>query len=311
MLQINGLSEGIEIFKTLGSEVRMRIIELLSENGPMSHGEIASSLGLTVGAVTSHIKRLEECRMIQVTQEHTGHGLRKTCTLQVDQILLNVYPAAEEYNAKVYETEIPIGQYSDYGIRPDCGLAGENGIIGVENDARSFAWPERLRTSMLWFHDGYIEYRIPNLLPEKNRIMQLTLSFEISSADQGLPDDTRSDIHFSLNGKPLGHWKTIRQADQAHGIYTPYWWTSPHRQHGYLKMLVVNAMGVFLDGVKVAETGPAWEFLDSFGEMKLRFECHPESGCEGGLALYGNNFGNYRQNIHARVHYMPEETLNG
>lgn len=54
-------------------------------------------------------------------------------------------------------------------------------------------------------------------------------------------------------------------------------------------MLVINNMGVFLDGVKVEETGPDWGFLDSFGEMKLCFECHPEDGCAGGLALYGNN----------------------
>ena len=76
-------------------------------------------------------------------------------------------------------------------------------------------------------------------------------------------------------------------------------------------MLVINGMGVFLDGVKIEETGLDWQFLDSFGEMKLRFECHPVSGHEGGIALYGANFGNYKQNIHARVHYMPEEPING
>ena len=30
-----------------------------------------------------------------------------------------------------------------------------------------------------------------------------------------------------------------------------------------------------------------------------------------GLALYGDGFGNYHQNIRARVHYMPEEIVNG
>ncbi len=311
MLQINGLTEGLELFKTLGSEVRLRIVQLLSEQGTLSLTEIASSLGLTSGAVTPHIRRLEESGIITISQEHTGRGLKKNCSLEVDEILLNVYPTMEALNTRIYETDVPIGQYSDFGVHAGCGLAGDSALIGVEDDPRSFAWPERLKAGMLWFHDGFIEYRIPNLLPEGTRIMQLTLSFEISSADQGLPEDSLSDIAFSLNGESLGNWLTIRQADQSRGIYTPHWWPTHVRGHGYLHMIVINSGGVFLDGVKVRETGPDWRFLDSFGEMKLRFSCHPENGHEGGLALYGSNFGNYKQNIHVRVHYEPEDTDNG
>ena len=123
MLQINGLSDGLELFKTLGSDVRMRIVELLSEQGEMSHAEISTALQLTNGAVTSHIRRLEESGIIRITQQHTGRGLKKVCSLAVDQILLNVYPTTEDPNTKVYETDVPIGQYSDFGVHPDCGLA--------------------------------------------------------------------------------------------------------------------------------------------------------------------------------------------
>ena len=40
-------------------------------------------------------------------------------------------------------------------------------------------------------------------------------------------------------------------------------------------------------------------------------EAHPEDGLEGGMALYGNGFGNYKQDIMARVHYMPEDVFYG
>ena len=309
MLQINGLAEGLEVFKALGSDVRMNIIKLLSENGEMNLNQIASALGLTNGAVTSHVRRLEEAGIIRVTQEHTTRGLKKNCSLKEDQILLNVYPANEEHATKVYETEVQIGHYSDYSVRPGCGLAGEKALIGAIDDPRVFAWPERVDTEMLWFHDGYIEYRIPNLLPEGQRIIQMTLSFEISSADEGMVEDTQSDILFSLNGRSLGSWLSVRQPDSTKGIYTPLWWNKHHRQHGYLKMLVINQMGVFLDGVMVQETGLDWDFLDENKEMKLRFEAHPQDGHSGGIALYGSRFGDYQQNIHARIHYMPEETL--
>ena len=36
MLHIKNLNDGLELFKTLGSDVRMRIVELLSERGEMN-----------------------------------------------------------------------------------------------------------------------------------------------------------------------------------------------------------------------------------------------------------------------------------
>ena len=74
---------------------------------------------------------------------------------------------------------------------------------------------------------------------------------------------------------------------------------------------MINGRGVYLDGVKMEDTGPDWKFQDENGEMKLRFESRPLNGREGGLALYGSGFGNYKQDILARIHYMPEESIHG
>lgn len=311
MLQINGLEQGLEVFKCLGSEVRMEIVKLLAENHEMNLNELASGLGLTNGALTAHIRKLEECGIIQITTAHTGRGLQKICSLKVDQLLLNVYPAEEEGSMKMYETSIRIGHYNDYSVHPGCGLAGETALVGAENDPRCFSWPQRLEAQMLWLHDGFVEYRIPNLLPEKQEIVQLTISFEISGADQGSEHDTQSELHFRLNGEEIGRWTTLPARDNARGIYTPPGWNRKERRYGYLKMLVVNATGSYLDGVKVADRDPAAPFLDENNEMKIRFEAHPENGREGGLALYGSGFGNYKQDILVRVHYMPEGTVHG
>ena len=59
MLHITSLSEGLEIFKALGSEVRIEIINILLENNNISMNELASRLNITNGALTSHIKKLE------------------------------------------------------------------------------------------------------------------------------------------------------------------------------------------------------------------------------------------------------------
>lgn len=311
MLRIDGLTQGLEVFKALGSEVRMQVVQLLSEKGPMTAGEIAASIGMTPGALAAHLKKLADAGIIESTPSHTENGRQKVFSLLADQLLFSVAPPKEENHVKVYETQIPVGHYSDYAVLSPCGLAGDTSLIGPEDDPRAFAWPERVGAGVLWFHDGYIEYRIPNLLPDDQAIVQITLSFEISSADQGDPADTLSDIGFFLNGCPLGEWRTIPSADSARGIYTPLWWGGTRRQHGFLKMLVINYSGVFLDGARL--TGPADPsvFPDSTGELKLRFEVHPREGRDAGFAIYGKEFGNYHHDILARVHYMPKEKVYG
>ncbi|MBR2260063.1 MAG: helix-turn-helix domain-containing protein [Blautia sp.] len=301
MLQINGLDEGLEIFKALGSEVRMRIVQLLSQNGDMNLNDLAQTLEVTNGAITAHIKKLEECGIIQVKTAHTGHGIQKICSLAVDEILLNLYPAQEVRNFMAYETSIRVGHYSQYSAKPGCGMAGPENLIGPVDDARCFSYPEHLDAELVWLHDGYMEYRIPNLLPEGNRIMQMTISFEVSDADYGMEEDPNADIAFYLNGSLLGEWRSLPSVKHSRGIYTPAWWNGPLRQHGYLKMLVVNERGAFLDGVKITETIPDL----NQEEMTLRFESRPKDGHTGGLALYGSGFGNYKQDIHVRIHYSP------
>ena len=90
MLHIKSLDEGLEIFKALGSEVRINIVKLLLENREMNMNELASSLGITNGALTSHIKKLEETGIIKVITEHGRHGNQKLCRVDVDKILVEV-----------------------------------------------------------------------------------------------------------------------------------------------------------------------------------------------------------------------------
>ena len=75
----------MKFLKALGSEVRINIVKLLLENREMNMNELASSLGITNGALTSHIKKLEETGIIKVLTEHEGHGNQKMCRVNVGQ----------------------------------------------------------------------------------------------------------------------------------------------------------------------------------------------------------------------------------
>ena len=67
MLHIKSLEEGLDIFKALGSDIRIEIIRILLENRDMNMNELASRLKITNGALTSHVRKLEECGIITVT----------------------------------------------------------------------------------------------------------------------------------------------------------------------------------------------------------------------------------------------------
>lgn len=307
MLKINGLEEGLEVFKTLGSEVRLRIVKLLSEKGAMNLNEIADALDLTNGALTAHIRKLEESGIINIVSENTGRGNFKVCSLKEDSLYLDLRPSEEEQNIKVYETDIRIGHYGDYSIQAPCGLAGRNSLIGEADMTKYFAYPEHLDAELLWFHNGYVEYRIPNLLPANRRIVQIMVSFEISSAVQQSAGEAPSQIEFVLCGEKIGRWHSFEEPDNARGIYTPSWW-GKERQHGFLKMIVVNEMGTFLDGRQISEKGFGNRVLTEYSDLRFRFQTHETAKYKGGLALYGKGFGNYKQDIRVQVHYMPDET---
>ena len=119
MLHITSLMDGLEIFKALGSDVRIEILNILLENNNMSMNELASRLKITNGALTSHIKKLESCGLITTSSESAGHGNQKICSVHLDKILIDL--EKEEEFSNVYNTELKVGHYSSYNICPTCG----------------------------------------------------------------------------------------------------------------------------------------------------------------------------------------------
>lgn len=77
MLHIKSLEEGLNIFKALGSEIRVEIIKILLKSDGMNMNELAQHLKITNGALTSHIRKLEEAGLISVVNETASHGNQK------------------------------------------------------------------------------------------------------------------------------------------------------------------------------------------------------------------------------------------
>lgn len=307
MLHVKNLDEGLEIFKALGSELRINIIKLLQENHEMNMNELATSLGITNGALTSHIKKLEESGIIQVMTERGSHGNQKVCKVAVDKIVVDVESEENEEDQNIYNTEVKVGHYSDYEVYPTCGLATSQAIVGEVDDPRYFSHPDRINAGILWFTKGYIEYIIPNLLPNATKIDQITVSLEISSEAPGINNDWPSDISILLNDVKIGTWTSPGDYGDVQGIFTPDWWFPNWNQYGLLKMIVINKKGTFVDGLKISDVTINEFNLDYKSTVRFKFEIEEDAKNVGGITIFGSEFGNYNQDIKVRIAYSPME----
>lgn len=307
MLHVKNLDEGLEIFKALGSELRINIIKLLQENHEMNMNELATSLGITNGALTSHIKKLEESGIIQVMTERGSHGNQKVCKVAVDKIVVDVESEENEEDQNIYNTEVKVGHYSDYDVYPTCGLATSQAIVGEVDDPRYFSHPDRINAGILWFTKGYIEYMIPNLLPSATKIDHITVSLEISSEAPGINNDWPSDISILLNDVKIGTWTSPGDYGDVQGIFTPDWWFPNWNQYGLLKMIVINKKGTFVDGLKISNVTINEFNLDYKSTVRFKFEIEEDAKNVGGITIFGSEFGNYNQDIKVRIAYSPME----
>jgi len=308
MLHIKTLDEGLDVFKALGSEIRISIIKLLLKHKGMNMNELATSLGITNGALTSHIKKLEDCGIVTIVSETTGHGNQKKCMVHLDKILIELESA--EHKKNIYETDIKIGHYSNYQVLPTCGLASSSHLIGEVDDARYFAHPNRIDSDILWFTSGYVEYMIPNFLPVSQKIDEITISAELSSEAPGVNDIWPSDIYFHLNDICLGMWTSPGDYGDVRGIFTPDWWYPNWNQYGLLKLIVINHAGTFIDGLQISDVSLKDLNLDYRSTIRFKFAIPEDAVHVGGLTIFGRNFGNYNQDIKVRIHYSPIDDNN-
>lgn len=303
MLHITSLDEGLEIFKALGSDVRIRIINILLENSNMSMKDLASRLNITNGALTGHIKKLENCGLITTSAESIVHGNQKICSVNWDRIIVDFEKPVVDEN--VYNTEVKIGHYSNYDITPTCGLASGKAIIGEVDDIRYFEHPERYNSEILWFTKGYVEYVIPNFIPRLQKITQISISMELSSEAPGINNNWPSDIEFYLNDTLIGSWMSPGDFGDVKGMLNPPWWPDSWNQYGLLKLLVINKKGTFIDGLKISDVTIDQFNLDYRSSIRLKLAVDENSKHKGGLTLFGKSFGNYSQNINISISYVP------
>lgn len=282
----------LEVAKALASELRLRILETLSER-PMSVTELTQQLGVAQPTVSINIQILESAGLIETAQRF-GRG--KICSRSCNSLLLDL-PRIPNDVTHTYTIQMPVGLYSDFHAKAPCGLVGKEGIIGNVDDPHAFYRPERAEAFLLWLsEDGYLEYKFPST-PSTNRpLRSLSVSAELCSEVLGFKEDWPSDITLSINGWDIGTWTSPGDFGEKKGELTPGWWVGG-TQYGLLTEWTVDDNGSSINGRPSSFVTLKQLKLDADQPIVVRFTVKADARNRGGLNILGKHFGNVPQDI--------------
>lgn len=299
-MQLDISESSLAIYEALASNVRLEIIKLLSKN-KMNIKEIAAELGLSSAVITKHISKLEKADIIKTEKIPGKSGIQKISILKVDRIEI-VFPKKIYHSFETRETNIPIGHYTDYHVLPTCGLATNKDFVGEVDQPKFFMDSKRMDAQILWFTEGFVEYKTPNFLGANENLEQLEISMEISSEFPFSNDVWPSDITFSLNNQELGSWTSPGDFADIRGKLTPDWYPSNLNQYGLLKTIRITSHGTYMDGDPLSDF-TVQDINTKTETWDLRIEVKKDAEHVGGVTLFGEYFGNHNQNIKVKLYY--------
>ena len=290
-------SQIAKIGKALSSPIRLNILNLLKDTA-LSLQEIADILHIPVSSTALHIRTLEDARLI-ITETQPGlHGSMRVCICSIQSFLLETFEAEADKVNNAVTLDMPVGNYHDFHVEPTCGLADENGILGAFDDIRPFYSPLRTRAQLLWFQQGFVEYRFPNLTNPLLELQELAFQMELCSEAPGFLEEWPSDITVSVNGREAATYHSPGDFGSRRGRLTPASWCNGRTQYGLLKTFSVKRDGSYLDGLPVdSEVTLESLNLSAHPYITLRVEVKKEADHVGGVNIFGEKYGDFPKGI--------------
>ncbi|WEG11890.1 helix-turn-helix domain-containing protein [Pullulanibacillus sp. KACC 23026] len=304
-LNLTASDDYVSIYEALASPVRLKIIRLLSEKA-MNNTELAEQLSLSKAIVTMHVNKLSDAGIITTELKRVGKTTTKISTLALNRITIDLPVLHDTNNDPFYEMRVPVGHYTDFLVRPTCGLATTEKIIGHLDDPRYFLDPARMNAGIVWLGTGFLEYKVPNYLLASDRPKTLEITMEIASEAPSINEDWPSDISFYMNSLFIGTWTSPGDFGESRGIYTPRWWPRDINQHGLRKIIRIDDKGTFIDGEKLSTiTINQLDLRQKY--LTFRLSVPEDANHPGGLTLYGQGFGNYNEDLVFRLYYSSSQ----
>lgn len=297
------LAEGDEeIMRGLASPVRLHILRLLRESGPMNVNDIGRALGLPQSTVATNVQVLEKVSLIRTETVKASKGQQKICSTPYDEIVLRLVRPPLERKENLVEVSMPLGLYTGCNVSAPCGLCSQEGVIGLLDVPDAFLDPGRMQATLIWFSRGYVEYQFPNNAKlMQAQVESLEFSLEMSSEVPGTNVDWPSDISLWVNGIKIGSWTSPGDYGDKRGVFTPRWWKLEGSQYGRLTNWHISRRGTYMDGQKLSAVNLAQLDLASHHSIRLRVGIEENARHPGGVNIFGRRFGNHDQDIIMRL----------
>jgi len=294
--------ERLDILKALASEIRIRILELLTRKGPHNVNQVAAELDLPQSTVSANIQVLVDAGLVRTRSQKARKGSQKICHSTFSELLIAFNEDSHRHKNGSIDVEMPLGLYTRCEVSAPCGLCSPEGVIGLLDVPDTFLDPDRMRTGLLWFTRGFVEYQFPNnakLLEAP--LAALELALELSSEVPGTSKDWPSDITVAINGQEIDTWTSPGDFGDKRGALTPAWWKLAGSQYGHLKRWRITPQGTFRDASRVSATTLADLVLDSHRSIRVRIGVKTDARHPGGLNIFGRGFGNHDHDIVLRL----------
>ena len=288
-----------KVAHALSNELRLKILSLLDQRS-MNVLELSQRLNMPISTVSNSITVLEEADLIRTERQSGVRGVSKLCSRKKDNITIQLAKTAKR-ELESFFYHMPIGAYSDFVVTPTCGLLSHERNIGENDNPATFYDPARFQAQLLWFQQGYVEYRFSSHALMEQEAQCLAIAFEACSEAPNYRKDWPSDITVSINGVELGTWCCPGDFGGRQGRCTPEWWLPSSTQYGLLKRWKVMADGCYLDDVRISDVTLEQLHLTDKPYIAVRIGVKPDAVHQGGINLFGERFGDHNQAIVMRL----------
>lgn len=300
-LQINDEEKLPDIIQALNASVRRQMMSLLSRSS-YSIADLAKKLKLPISTVSFHVNILRKAGFVNVTVKRNTRGNAKIVSRQIDRFSLG-FLLDTQTKSKTFSMEIPLGSFCDAQIEAGCGMANSSNIIIADDTPGVFFSPERYSAQIIWFSKGYLEYRIPNYMMRDKKVNAVTFSMELCSEAPNYRNNWESDITFWVNGQEVATYVSPGDFGGRRGRLNPPWWSDFSTQYGIIKTIRITNECVYLDENAVSTLNIGKLGLQAGDYITLRIGIKKDAHHQGGLNLFGEQFGDYAQGLVFTVDY--------
>lgn len=302
-LSINDIKELVTVCNALSSVDKVRVMQALTKRSYNLY-ELSKLLNITYSSVVRHVNDLEKAQLIFTKQTISiKKSVMRSCSIRASSVFINMFNAFKSEEEKIIEIDCPVGSYFNFAISSPCELVSEDGCIGKVDEVKSFYHRDRGKAQLIAVSEGWFDYKIINEGYGLGKLKGIEISFEVCSEAPNSNPDWPTDITVWINGKEIGTATILSDYGGRRGQFTPLWWPIYDTQYGELKNFSVRDDGSYINGRKVSAISCDKLKVDENEMIDLRIGIKDDANFKGGFNIFGEKFGDFKQNIKIKLLY--------